>query len=188
MWGDGGAYAAWARYLDAWRSGLGEPNAALPVIDDKDLSPETWVRLTNRIVDALDARLGLWSSALTADLAKSTSEFGAGRALSQGRIGLTSMFRLCEHPGLPTDLRRQLRELIEQQVRSIQSTLEESLRRQEAAGAPRTAIEARRRTIRDNPLTTVLGNVGPPTPDGRRPADPWTFDPGGPSRRRLIVD
>jgi hypothetical protein len=193
MWGDGGAYAAWATYLERWSKDLGTPDDGLPTLAQADFAPETWVRLTNRIIDALNARMRLWSTALTTDLGQAATEFAAGRALGQARTGLASLMRLAGHPGLPADLREQLRAVVEQQVTSVQRSLEDSLQRQAAAGGPRAAIEARRRTFRDNPLTAVLG--GPPAAAPGTPsvppapaADPWAYDPTAPPRRTLAID
>ena len=188
MWGDGGAYGAWAAHLERWQAGLAAVEGELPTLAQEDFAPQTWVRLTNRIIDALNARMKLWSAALTTDLGQSRTEFSAGRALDQARIGLVSLLRLADHPGLPRDLREQLRGLIEQQINSVQRSLEESLERQARSGGHREAVEARRRTLRDNALTSVLS--APPTATASVPPsiDPWAYDPTAPPRRTLAVD
>jgi hypothetical protein len=193
VWGDGGAYAAWAAYLERWQKDLGTADDALPPLAQADFATDTWIRLTNRLIDAINGRLRLWSDALTADLGRATSEFAAGRSLGQARIGLQTLLRLVDHPGLPADLREQLRGLVERQITSLQRSLTDSLERQAASGGPREAIEARRRTLRDNPLTAVLTAPASAAPAPGAPvvaptADPWAYDPSQPPRRTLAID
>lgn len=135
----------------------------------------------------------MWSAALTTDLGQAPTEFSAGRALGQARTGLVSLLRLADHRGLPADLREQLRGLVEQQINSVQRSLEESLERQAGSGGPRQAIEARRQTLRDNPLTAVLTSPPAAAPGAAAvppaPAvDPWAYDPTSPPRRTLAID
>jgi hypothetical protein len=189
VWGDGGAYGAWAAYLDQWSSNLAPSDGAgLPVVAREDFAPQTWVRLTDRILDAINGRLRLWSTAVGTDLSVADSEFAAGRALVNGRVGITAVLALAEHPSLPSDLREQLRRLVEQQIRSVQQSLEEQIDRLDQQGVPRMQVEQRRRTLRDNPLTAALAApayTGPPAP----PADPWAaVDITQPRARRLAID
>ena len=189
MWGDGGAYGAWAAHLDRWSSNLTPSDAGvLPVIAREDFAPQTWVRLTDRILDAINARLRLWSTAVGTDLSAADSEFAAGRALVNGRVGIAAVLALAEHPSLPDDLREQLRGLVEQQIHAVQRSLEEQLDRLDRQGVSRIQIEQRRRTLRDNPLTAALSaptTAGPPVPA----VDPWAgIDITQPRTRRLAID
>lgn len=187
MWGDGGAYGAWAAYLEQFSSEATPPDGSrLPALAEEDFAPETWVRLTHRIVDAVNARLRIWATAVSTDLSRSSDEFAAGRALAHGRVGVAAVLALAEHPSLPADLREQLRGLVDTQIRSVQQSLEEQLDRIGRHGGDRLQVEQRRRTLRDNPLTAALtGAPTVPVPG----ADPWaSTDPTRPRTRRLAID
>jgi hypothetical protein len=192
VWGDGGAYGAWVAHLERWGRDLGVGNAELPALRQDDLAPETWARLTNRIVDAMSGRLNLWATAFSSDLSRADSEFSAGRALTQARVGLTSVLALAGHPSLPEDLRRKLRETIEQKINSLQHQLAQELDRATQQGWDRSSIEARRRTLRENSLTAVLTSPAPPPSPGVPVApaapDPWASVAPDRPRRRLVVD
>ena len=195
MWGDGGAYAAWTSYLQRWQADLRTGDEPLPPLAREDFAPETWVRLTNHIIDAINARLRACTDALVADAASTRSEFAFGRALVGARTGLASILRLAGHPSLPDDLRTQLRGMTEQQISSLQKSLDDDAAGLEREGWTRATAEIRRRTIREAPLTAVLtaAAAAPVTPQPTgAPADgapdPWAFDPTARPRRRLVID
>lgn len=194
MWGDGGSYAAWTSYLERWGSRLQAIEEPLPALGQDYFDPDTWVRLEDHLIDAFNSRLRLWSTALTSALGEATDEFAVGRALVNARIGLLSVLGLADHPGLPGSLREQLRGLVERQIRFVQQSLEREVDRLSAEGWPRAQAEARRRTLRENPLTAVLSGGGQPA-TAARPApfptgatDPWAFDLTRPSRRHIALD
>ncbi|MFD9269858.1 hypothetical protein ACFWB1_24940 [Streptomyces goshikiensis] len=193
LWGHGGAYQTWTEYLARWaeEGGAGTAAAAarLPRLRPEDYHHETWVRLVNQLTGAVGHRLQAWADSLTAALAEAAAdEFAAGRALVQSRTGLDTVRALASHPSLPDDLRTQLRTLVDGQIENLQRQLEEQLTRAVRGGADPTWAEERRRTLRDNPLTTVAGAAGagsaaPPAPGGG-----WSYDPATPARRRVITD
>lgn len=156
MWGDEGAYGTWASYLDVWQKDLQPHDQVLPRLEQRDFTTDTWTRLVNRIFDAIGGRLRLWSDAFSQSMSRADSEFGVGVALTQARVGLAAILALADHPSLPDDLRLQLREVVERQIRSAQSQLEQQLDRMQQSGSPRSVVDARRRTVRDNPLDAVL--------------------------------
>lgn len=192
MWGDGGAYAVWVGYLKRWGADLRTADEPLPALQQQDFAPETWVRLTNHIVDAVNGRLRAWTEAFVADVSSARSEFAYGRGLVSARTGLTSVLRLVDNPALPADLREQLRGQVERQVTSMQQSLEKEVAELERQGWSRAEAETRRRSVRDNPLTADL--TAPPAP--AQPAavlppdapDPWAQDLTGRPRRRLVID
>ncbi|MEU8462191.1 hypothetical protein [Streptomyces sp. NPDC029003] len=219
MWGHGGAYQTWTRYLRDWAGhgadATAEAAARLPALRPEDYPPHTWARFAEQLTTALDLRLRAWGRSLTAALAAARDEFEVGRALVQARTGLDAVRALAAHPGLPAVLRAQVTELIEGHVRTYQQQLEEALDREARAGADPRLIEARRRTVRENPLTTPGRGADEPAggrrsgrrpPGGRRREDPdgtgpdgtgpdrparaegWSYDPAAPVRRRIITD
>ncbi|MFG2616686.1 hypothetical protein ACGFXC_03620 [Streptomyces sp. NPDC048507] len=219
MWGHGGAYQTWTQFLRDWAgNGAGattEAAARLPALRPEDYPPHTWARFAEQLTTALDLRLRAWGRSLNAALAAARDEFDVGRALVQARTGLDAVRALAAHPGLPDALREQVSELVEKHVRTFRNQLEDQLDREARAGADPGVIEARRRTVRENPLTTPgrggdepagqprSGRRRPgarrrddpdgPGPDGTGPdrparAEGWAYDPAAPARRRIITD
>ena len=191
MWGDGGAYATWTTYVARWGADLGVSDEHLPTLGQEDFAPQTWVRLTNHIIDAINARLRLCTTALTTDMASARSEFAVGQALVRARTGLASVLRLASHPSLPEDLRGRLRGMVEQQIVSVQQSLQQDGDGLERSGWRRADADARRSTIKNNPLTGVLTSAmaAPQAAPGAADAPPaWAPDPGRRPQRQLFVD
>ncbi|MFD5316850.1 hypothetical protein [Streptomyces sp. NPDC127098] len=182
LWGRGGGYQAWADHLEQWARGARPDPDRLPALARDDFTAGTWARLANRLTEAISTSLQTWADGLTAAMSAETDEFAVGRALAQAREGLRGVRALAAHPGLPAELRERLLRLVDGQVARLQEELERDLaRRPETATEPRW-VEARLRTLRDNPLTAVLAE------DTDRPsaAAGWTYDPAAPTRRRVI--
>lgn len=183
MWLSGGAYQAWATFLERWAQGDAAGMDRLPVVDPEKLNAETMTRLANRLVDALSTRLQAWADSLTRALSAESDEFSVGRSLTQARVGLVAVRSLAGHPGLPEELRRQLLDIVDRVVESAQQQLEKDVDRLGQLAGYRQ-MEARRRTIRDNSLTAAPDVA----PDASAPApDAWYVDPGVRTPRRIIV-
>jgi hypothetical protein len=80
--------------------------------------------------------------------------------------------------------------MVEQQIVSLQHSLQQQADDMYRQGAPRAQVDARRRTIKDTPLTGVLTSEmavpqSAPT-DAAPPA--WAPDPGRRPQRQLFVD
>ncbi|MFJ1912517.1 hypothetical protein ACIOGX_11330 [Streptomyces sp. NPDC088147] len=202
LWAHGGTYETWAAFLTAWASGTdaatgtegasgggsdgaGLPAAGLPALRQEDFAADTWDRLRRRLTDALSARLQLCADALTGALGEAADEFSVGRALAQARSGLHPVRALANHPGLPEDLRPQLLKMVDDATRSLQRDLERAVESMVAEGGDPRHIEARRRTLRDNPLTAVT-SAPPPVPTARHEATGgWSYNPTATGRRRV---
>jgi hypothetical protein len=190
MWLRGGLYDEWASYLERWAQGNDAGLDRLPVLDPALLRADTLDRLVRRITDAISARLQDWADRLVADLGAAGDEFSQGRALAQARTGLRNVRLLARHPALPADLRARLLEMVDRQVISFQQSLEEQTSR-DAGFGNRSQIEARRRALRQNPLTAVLHESAP---DESAPAaapqarDDWFVDPTRRPTRRIVTD
>jgi len=182
MYVQGGHYAQWAAFLDRW--GAGEPvdPATLPALEPADFHADSWDRLSGRIFDALAKRMKAWSQTLTRELG-TADEFGAARALNHARWSLVPIRALAGAPALPEEVRAKLTDLVDTQIRGGQRQLDESVERMRRSGAPRAAVEARLRTIRDNPLTAVTEHT-----NRHVSGDAWAADPLATPRRRVIVD
>jgi hypothetical protein len=176
----GGRYEAWAAFLDRW--GAGEPldPATLPPLDPQHFAGDSWARLMDRISAALATRLQAWSDALSEAMAGVDDEFGVARALVHARWALPGIRALTRTPALPEAVRAQLDASVDGALRSMQEQLERGVERMRAAGRPRAQVEARLRTIRENPLTAAAAPA--------RAADPWAADPAAAPRRRVIFD
>jgi hypothetical protein len=179
MWITGGAYQAWSAFLQQWgNGGPGDP-ATLPDLAPEDLAGDTWERLMNQITAALDKRLTAWSETLSRELGNARDEFAAARALDHARWGLPPIRALADAPGLPPAVRARLLELVDNQIRSVQKQIDEQIQRMRHNGVPAAAVEARLRTVRDNPLTAVLGPA-------HATGGGWDADPTATPRRRVI--
>ncbi|MGP3690420.1 hypothetical protein ACTVZO_37965 [Streptomyces sp. IBSNAI002] len=185
LWTSGGHYRAWADHLEAWADERVPVDPALPGMAPADFAADTWNRLVERLRQALDRRLNLWSRRLTEAMAEASDEFSVGRALVQARTGLREIRTMAGHPGLPADLRDRLRTAIDDQIRDAQRSLEQQVEDMRRDGTDPRLIEARLRAVRDSSLTGALD--GPPPAAGTGP-DPWRQDPAARPRRRVITD
>ncbi|WP_328475413.1 hypothetical protein OHA21_19070 [Actinoplanes sp. NBC_00393] len=181
MWVTGGAFQIWASFLERWAAGEPGDVSTLPVLAPGDFAGDGWARLMNRITEALNKRLVTWSETLSRELSAAPDEFAAARALNHARWGLPPIRELAAAPALPEEARTRLTGIVDSQVASIQQQLDEHVQRLRRAGVPNRAVEARLRTIRDNPLTAVTS--GPHVTGGG-----WAADPTTAPRRRVIID
>ncbi|MCX4529763.1 MULTISPECIES: hypothetical protein [unclassified Streptomyces] len=194
LWGHGGDYQTWTDHLRRWAeegaAGTGDAAARLPRLRPEDFHHETWVRLVNQLTEAVSRRLQACADSLTGALAEAADEFAAGRALVQSRPGFDAVRALASHPSLPEDVRTRLRKLVDDQIEGLQRQLEEQLERAVRRGTDRTWAEERRRTLRDNPLTTAsaAAGAGATAPAAAPAPGGWSYDPATPTRRRVITD
>jgi hypothetical protein len=179
----GGHYAAWAAFLDRWGAGESLDPATLPALEPADFAADSWQRLVDRVTEAISRRLSAWSDTLSRELGGSPDEFSAARVLNHARWSLVPIRALAGTPALPEDLRTRLVDLVDTQIRSTQRQLDESVERMRRSGVPRAALEARLRTVRDNPLTAVGDGA-----NGHLTGAAWAADPLATPRRRVIVD
>ncbi|WUH90493.1 hypothetical protein OG900_10575 [Streptomyces sp. NBC_00433] len=182
LWADRGPYHAWADYLENWAAGAVDLTTP-PALAPEDLPQDGWQRLLTRIDQAVSSRLQAWADALVAALSEAPDEFSAGRALAQSRAGLRQVLLLTRVPSLPEDFRSQMAQAVGKQVQRVQFDLERELDRAVTAGLDARWVEARRRTLRDNPLTAVL-SAEPAAAE--TPAPAWSYDPAGGGRRRVV--
>jgi hypothetical protein len=179
MWVNGGAYQTWSTFLQHWADGTPADPATLPRLAPEDFAGDTWERLMNQVTGALDKRLTAWSATLSRELSTAADEFAAARALNHARWGLPPIRALASEPGLTEDMRTQLIGLVDNQIRSAQEQIDKQIQRMRLSGLPAAAVEARLRTVRENPLTAVLG------PSHATGAG-WDADPTVTPRRRVI--
>ncbi|GIF05197.1 hypothetical protein [Actinoplanes siamensis] len=182
MWVTGGHYQAWADFLERWAAGERLDPAGLPRLVRDDFAADSWARLADRITGALDDRMVAWSRTLSRELTAAPDEFAAARALNHARWALPPIRELAGAPGLTDELRARLTGMVDDAIRSVQRQIDEQVWRMRSSGVPRELVEARLRTVRENPLTAVTR--GPHvTGDGWAAADP-TATP----KRRVILD
>ena len=146
--GDSG-YQRWAAFLEQWRAGQPTDVSGLPSLAEHDYPQDVWGRLVTRLSEALAERLQAWADALVRAMAATRDEFEVARALIQARHGLASIRAVAGHSGLPGKLSRLLRGLVEEQIRSAQQALEESIEDARRARVDDRLIQARLRPLRD---------------------------------------
>jgi hypothetical protein len=168
--------------LRRWGAGEHVDASALPALSTEDFDPDQWVRLADRLGEALTQRLTSWARGLARAVSEARDEFEVGRALTQARTGLRAIRAVAAHPGLPADVTRMFVESVDVQVRSAQRMLEQQAEDLRRTGTDRAAVEARLRTLRSNALTSVLDGRDA---FGQGGFDPWLSRPE-PSRRRVI--
>lgn len=184
MYGSGGAYGAWADFLDRFAAGENADPSRLPALKPEDFPPDGWERFGRRLNEAVNDRMNGWAKNLVRAMGESRDEFGVGRALTQARDGARVVRALGRHPGLPPGLGDKLLRVIDSQIRQAQTDLEDGVEQDRRAGLPPRAVEARLRTLRDNPLTAVLAeDVG-----AAAPVAAPTAATGSAPRRRLTFD
>lgn len=171
MWGHGGVYAEWVTYLDRFARGQEAGLSLPPRIEPGDLDSDTMARLGNHLHDALSGRIDSWVAALNRAINTASGEFALGRALAQGRDGLRSLLAFADHAPLPEELRGQLRQIVERQVRTAQESLEQDVGRVTTQHSERML-----RIVRENRLTAVLT---PPTLPRPVPGDSSSGSPEG---------
>lgn len=151
--GTADAYGAWADYLTAWERG--DRPADPPALDPAYFHDDTWQRLVDRIVTAVNAGMTRWSEGLVHGAERATDEPSFARVLITSRVPLNRVRRLAGHPSLPPDLREQLTQQVETTIRSAQQQLEDECSRLRST-SPRFA-DRRMQTIRENSFAGVLG-------------------------------
>jgi hypothetical protein len=182
MWADGGPYEQWSTTLRRWGAGEQIDVHGLPALSPEDFTTDQWVRVTQLVSAAIDERLKSWAAALTRAIAEARDEFSAARELTHARDGLRVVRAVAAHRGLPPDLSKGFVEAVDTQIRNAQQMLEQQLDDMRRAGLAPAVVEARRRTLRDNPLTAV---TQPADAMRTAAADPWLSQPTS-ARRRVI--
>ncbi|MGW5580233.1 hypothetical protein [Micromonospora chokoriensis] len=178
---NGSGYQAWVTFLDQWRAGQANDASGLPLLAEDDYPADSWARLIRRLRGALASRLQAWAEGLLRAMAEARDEFEVARALTQSRQGLAVIRAVAAHPGLPHELSRHLVEAIDEEIRSAQQALMENIESARRAGVDDRIIQARLRTLRDNPISVIA------SPALLR-VDAWACDPSRPSRRQILID
>lgn len=177
-WGGESTYQIWARTLEEWAVGRRTDPLQLPPLSADDLPADTWQRLLARIASAVDRRLQSGLDLMVREVNDAADEFSVGRALTRGRDVLRSVRSVITHASLPADFRGRMAILMDEHTQRLQEDLERGVQSLLADGADPQAVETRRRTLRDNPLTAVLSEPSAPPPVG------WYEPTGG---RRIVT-
>lgn len=188
MWNTTGLYATWADFLERWGTGEQLDPSVLPPLKQEDFAGDSWERLAQRLGNAVGARLNLWSQGLNRGTSEARDEFEVGRALASARFGLRAIRALAAHPGMPVELRTALLESVDRQVHQAQQTLESQVEDDRRRGEPRSAVEARLRTLRDNRLTVVTDEGAVEASPVAAVAPTWAVNPATTRCRRIVLD
>ena len=150
------AYETWARALRSWATDPTATLDGLPPITAESFNPTVHRRLLKHIERALNIADTRWSEALT-NLPATADYHEFERWWLTTRNNLARRMHLCNHPGLPNEIRSTL--LIDAQTRigNWQHHIENILRRSSVTGELPTATEQRiYDLVRSTPLTAVL--------------------------------
>ncbi|HWG28498.1 hypothetical protein [Actinospica sp.] len=178
-------YQEWAAYLERWSEGGQVDPSALGPLDQEAFAGDTWRRLTDRFTGALSRRLELWQASLGRSTSAAADEFEYGRALQQSRTGLRAIRTLAADERLPEELRTGLTGIVDGAVTSMQEQLEKRVDRLRGTGDANRRAEARLRTLRENPLTAVIGGTVVENPAAVPPPASAATDPFDTPRRRI---
>lgn len=180
-------YAAWSAWLDAFSRGADQPTDHLGPMEQA-IGAGAANRLADRSVEALSARLQLWSLRLQSDLDHSIRGqglTGAEVALAGARSGLRPIHRFCTSSLLLPELADALHQGAEQFLGQLQSSLERSARQQPALGEDVLRV-VRRTDLRA--AFRALGTTLPDHPASPAPAPPAAPPPpSGPRVRRVLI-
>jgi hypothetical protein len=195
-------YEIWVRALRAWGNDPRTDLRALPTLQADSLPPSAYERLLNHILAAQAAVMQTWQQHLERDMKRADSEHDYALALVELRALLGRRLQLAQHPGLPAEIQKPLRDGVERDVRRIQKELEDSVTRPPRGGpVNRTARERLLFLVRQNSFTAILepGFVlaslfqSPETPDlkasatAERAAAPLPAS-SSTRRRRVMLD
>ncbi|MFG1841844.1 hypothetical protein [Micromonospora sp. NPDC049175] len=177
----GSGYQAWVTFLDRWRAGQADDARELPLLAEQDYPADSWSRLIRRMTEVLASRLRAWADGLLRAMAEARDEFEVARALTQSRQGLAVIRAVAAHPGLPPQLSRQLLDAVNEAISAAQQALLDNIESARRAGVDDRIVQARLRTLRDNPITVH-------TATAPRRTDAWSCDPSRPPRRQILID
>jgi len=117
-------YAAWLDLLERFQAGDDE---VLPALEAGALTWSSGVaqRWTERVSEALSARLQALATRLQRDLGRTAGDLHAiSRALGEARRGLAPLARFCALAAMPADVRAHLRRDLERWTEQTQASLE----------------------------------------------------------------
>lgn len=193
----GSPYELWVVGLRAWQRDPSTDLSGLPILLSESLPPEAYQRLFNHMRQAIDAMMAEFTELLARDIGHATSEHDYARAMVGLRARLARRVQLAEHPGLPEEVRVELRKGVATDVTALQMQVEELVTANaNRYGSDRSHTEQMLRIVRQNRFTVILepgfpleslftptNGFGSPIPHQQRSAAPPPYgaipDSGG---------
>jgi hypothetical protein len=152
------AYETWVLTLRAWAE---DPLIAidhLPPLDDATFTPDTYARLFEHLLAALEKVSNRWHDGLERAWKVSHDRFALAQELVALRASLARRVQLASHPSLPEGARTVLRTRTWEDVHRYQREIEEAVVALGTDGTVgRDEVEEMLAVVRENPFTAVLG-------------------------------
>jgi hypothetical protein len=189
-------YETWVATLRRWGADPTTDLSHLPQLTADSLPPEAYSRLFVHFNRAIEAMMGGFSDRLTRSLAHARSEHEMAEAIVGLRAHLARRLQLANHPGLPTEIQKPLRDSAARDIHTLQAELERAMTSgANRSGSDRAHTEAMLKLVRDNSFVAILtpGNPLAMTGAGHAAAVDARRQPGavptntGPIRRRVLL-
>lgn len=151
-------YETWVRTLRAWSKDPLVDLSRLPSLDAQSFPPAAYQRFLLHLNAAIDAFMENWQTTFMATMGAAHDDHSRARALVSARTGLARRLSLARHPSFPPQIRDQMIQQTERDVRSLQAQLETDALRASTgwSASTRSQQEALLRLVRRNALTAVL--------------------------------
>lgn len=164
-------YEVWVLTLRRWSDDPRTPLHHLPSLADDTFTPDTYQRLVEHLLKALQKVNSRWMDSLGAAFTRAAGPHDLARELQALRVTLGRRLELSTHPSLPAGIRDTLLRDLRRDVDRYQQEIEDGVRRQTESGRIHTAAaEKLLRVVRENPLSGVFGLQV--TITGERPVAP----------------
>lgn len=150
-------YETWVLTLRAWSSDPRTPLDHLPALASDMFTPDTYGRLIDHLVRAIQAATERWEGALHQLTATARTDQELAMGLVDLRNTLARRVQLVSHPALPPEIRDALTKENRAAIERFQHEFEEALMNQARAGhALQAGLQQTLATVRANPFTEVL--------------------------------
>lgn len=150
-------YETWVLTLRAWAADPRTPLDHLPALAADQFTPDTYGRLIDHLVHAINAATDRWESALQHVTTTARTDHDLAAGLVDLRNTLARRVQLVSHPALPAEIRDALMKENRSTIERFQREFEEALANQARAGhVLRAELDRMLATVRNNPFTEVL--------------------------------
>ena len=150
-------YETWVLTLRAWSQDPTLSLEQLPALADDTFTPDTYGRLMNHVLAAVQAVSNRWHEGLVRTMRDAVTPFDLARELVGLRATLSRRVQLATHPALPEGVRQVLTESLRRDVERYQADLESAVQRQSAGGrVDHRAAEKMLTVVRENSFLSVL--------------------------------
>jgi hypothetical protein len=180
-------YSSWLDLFERFQAGDDE---VLPALEAGTLTWSSGVaqRWTERVSEALTARLGVLATQLQRAIGRAAGDLHAvARALGEARRGLAPLARFCALAAMPAEVRAHLRRELERWTEQTQASLERQAERLRGdQGLLLATLRSSRLELSGaSPGAATAATAPPPAGPGAAAGEP---PPGGPRSRRILLE